>query len=48
MKLSLPNGMTSSDKPEPPGPPVERGRKSDAERPIRRRELGAWERGRVA
>ena len=44
MKLSLPNAMTSSDKPEPPGPPVARGRKTDAERPTRRTELGAWSR----
>jgi len=43
-KLSLPNGMTSSDQPEPPTPPVERRRKTDAERPTRRTELGAWSR----
>jgi linoleoyl-CoA desaturase len=44
MKLSLPNGMTSSDQPEPPSPPVERGRKSDSERPHRRLETGGWAR----
>ncbi len=44
MKLSLPNHLTSSDTPEPPSPPVERGRKSDDERPVRRTELGAWSR----
>ncbi len=51
MKLSLPNSMTSSDKPEDP---VERGardadvrqpkRRLDSERPTRRRELGGWSR----
>ena len=45
MKLSLPNGMTESRQPEPSGPEVERGRKSDAERPTRRTELGQWSRG---
>ena len=45
MKLSLPNGWTGSDQPEPPSPPVERGRKTDAERPTRRSELGGWSRG---
>jgi len=44
IKLSLPNSMTSSDQPEPPGPVRERKRKSDAERPPRRRELGGWSR----
>jgi linoleoyl-CoA desaturase len=44
IKLSLPNKMTSSDQPEPPGPVRERKRKSDAERPPRRRELGGWSR----
>ncbi len=33
MKLSLPNGMSSSDQPEPPSPSIDRGRKTDAERP---------------
>ncbi len=44
MKLSLPNGWTSSDQPEPPSPVRDRRRKSDAERPSRRPELGAWSR----
>ncbi|MBF4160234.1 fatty acid desaturase family protein [Nocardioides acrostichi] len=47
MKLSLPNKMTSDNKPTPPDPtrePVERRRKSDAERPSRRAELGQWSR----
>ncbi|MGZ4447038.1 MAG: fatty acid desaturase family protein [Nocardioides sp.] len=44
LKLSLPNRFSSSDQPEPPTPPVERGRKSDAERPVRRTELGGWSR----
>jgi len=44
MKLSLPNGMTSNDKPEPPSPSVERGRRTDAERQVRRTELGGWSR----
>ncbi len=44
MKLSLPNKMTESNQPEPPTTPVERTRKTDAERPSRRRELGAWSR----
>ena len=52
MKLSLPNRFTSSDKPpQPPdrpdsveAPPVDKGRKSDAERPPRRSELGGWSR----
>jgi linoleoyl-CoA desaturase len=44
IKLSLPNKMTSSDQPEPPGPVRERKRKSDAERPPRRPELGGWSR----
>ena len=34
--------MTTDDSPEPPSPPVERGRKSDAERPTRRQETGAY------
>jgi linoleoyl-CoA desaturase len=42
MKLSLPNRMTSSDQPEPPTPSRERKRKTDAERPPRRKELGGW------
>ena len=43
-KLSLPNGFTSSNQPEPPSPQVDRGRKSDSERPTRRLETGAWSR----
>ncbi len=46
VKLSLPNQMTASDQPpqltEPPTPARDRRRKSDAERPPRRRELGGW------
>jgi linoleoyl-CoA desaturase len=42
MKLSLPNRMTSSDQPEPPTPSRDRKRKTDAERPPRRKELGGW------
>ena len=42
MKLSLPNGMTSCDQPEPPSPSIDRGRKTDAERPQRRTETGGW------
>ena len=42
IKLSLPNGMTSSDQPEPPSPSRDRKRRSDAERPPRRKELGGW------
>ncbi|MCF6379908.1 acyl-CoA desaturase [Nocardioides KLBMP 9356] len=44
MKLSVPNSWTSSDQPEPPTPARDRRRKSDAERPDRRPELGAWSR----
>jgi NADPH-dependent stearoyl-CoA 9-desaturase len=44
MKMSLPNGMTSSDQPDPPSPSVDRGRKTDAERPQRRTETGGWSR----
>jgi NADPH-dependent stearoyl-CoA 9-desaturase len=43
-KLSLPNSMTSSDQPEPPTPPVSRGRLRDDQRPTRRLETGAWTR----
>jgi linoleoyl-CoA desaturase len=54
IKLSVPNGWTlrqaqdtaSSDQPEPPTPARSRRRRSDAERPARIRELGAWSRGR--
>jgi linoleoyl-CoA desaturase len=46
IKLSVPNGWTSSDQPEPPTPSRTRRRRSDAERPARIRELGAWSRGR--
>jgi len=42
MKLSLPNKMTSDDSPEPPSPSIDRGRKTDAERPTRRTETGAY------
>ena len=42
MKLSLPNAMTSSDKPEPPSPSIDRGRRTDAERPTRRTETGGY------
>ncbi|MDX6360928.1 MAG: NADPH-dependent stearoyl-CoA 9-desaturase, partial [Nocardioidaceae bacterium] len=41
-KLSLPNRMTSSDQPEPPTPPVARGRLRDEQRPNRRLETGGW------
>jgi fatty acid desaturase len=44
MKLSLPNKMTSSDQPEPPSPSIDRGRKTDSERPQRRAETGGWSR----
>jgi linoleoyl-CoA desaturase len=42
IKLSLPNRMTSSDQPEPPTPSRDRKRRTDAERPPRRKELGGW------
>ncbi|HEU4811571.1 MAG TPA: acyl-CoA desaturase, partial [Nocardioides sp.] len=48
MKLSLPNRFTASDQPEPPSPPVERGRRTDAERPVRRTETGGWSRSATA
>jgi linoleoyl-CoA desaturase len=41
-KLSLPNKMTSSDQPEPPTPIRDRRRLTDAERPVRRPETGAY------
>ncbi|MEO9222513.1 MAG: hypothetical protein ABI251_12220, partial [Mycobacteriaceae bacterium] len=44
MKLSVPNSWTSSDQPEPPTPQTDHRRKSDAERPSRRPELGGWSR----
>ncbi|MBS43102.1 MAG: acyl-CoA desaturase [Nocardioides sp.] len=50
MKLSLPNGMTSSNSPNPPPPeqenmiPLDRRRKSESERPTRREETGSWSR----
>ena len=44
MKLSLPNHLTKSDDPAPPDPPRDRRRRSDAERPPRRTELGGWSR----
>ncbi|MET3962609.1 fatty acid desaturase [Marmoricola sp. OAE513] len=45
MKLSLPNRFTKDDRP-PTGPEVtiEHGRKADAERQVRRTELGGWSR----
>ncbi|MGN6782038.1 MAG: acyl-CoA desaturase, partial [Marmoricola sp.] len=42
MKLSLPNRFTASDEPEPPTPPMDRRRRTDAERPARRLETGSW------
>src|SRR6478735_2130253 len=45
---SLPNSMTSSDKPEPPSPSIDRRRRTDAERPTRRTETGAYYRGKSA
>jgi fatty acid desaturase len=48
IKLSVPNSWTTSDQPEPPTPALERRRKSDAERPHRRRELGGWVRNGAA
>jgi fatty acid desaturase len=42
IKLSLPNRMTSSDQPEPPTPSRARKRRTDGERPPRRKELGGW------
>src|SRR4051812_2254450 len=42
MKLSLPNSMTSSDKHEPPSPSIDRGRRTDDERPARRTETGGY------
>ena len=44
MKLSLPNKLTASDQPEPPSPSVDRGRRTDADRPVRRTETGGWSR----
>jgi linoleoyl-CoA desaturase len=44
MKLSLPNGFTTSNAPDPTGPAIERGRKRDEERPTRRTETGGWAR----
>ncbi len=46
IKLSLPNGWTSSDQPEPPASSRPRKRRSDSERPSRIQELGAWSPGR--
>ncbi len=42
IKLSVPNEWTASDQPEPPTPSRDRRRRSDAERPPRRIELGGW------
>jgi fatty acid desaturase len=44
IKLSVPNSWTKSDQPEPPTPSRDRKRRSDSERPHRRRELGGWSR----
>ena len=45
MKLSLPNSMTSDDKPSTgPEVTIEHGRKPDAQRQTRRTELGGWSR----
>ena len=41
-KLSLPNRMSTSDQPEPPTPIRDRPRLTDAERPVRRPETGAY------
>ncbi len=41
-KLSLPNRMSTSDQPEPPTPIRDRRRLTDAERPARRPETGAY------
>jgi linoleoyl-CoA desaturase len=46
IKLSVPNGWTSSDQPEPPTPSRGRKRRSDEERPPRIQQLGAWSRGK--
>jgi linoleoyl-CoA desaturase len=46
IKLSVPNGWTSSDQPEPPTPSRGRKRRSDEERPARIQQLGAWSRGK--
>ncbi len=46
IKLSVPNGWTSPDGPEPPSPVRDRRRRSDDERPARMKELGVWSRGR--
>jgi linoleoyl-CoA desaturase len=48
LKLSLPNGMTQSNTPQPPSgdqpAPIGRRRKTDSERQGRRAELGGWSR----
>ena len=46
IKLSLPNGWTSSDQPEPPTPSRSRKRKSDARAAGPHPELGGWSRGK--
>jgi NADPH-dependent stearoyl-CoA 9-desaturase len=43
-KLSLPNSMTEDTSPTPPEPVRDRRRRTDAERPSRRLETGAWTR----
>jgi NADPH-dependent stearoyl-CoA 9-desaturase len=48
IKLSVPNSWTKSDQPEPPTPPKDRKRRTDDERPHRRRELGGWSRAGAA
>ncbi len=48
IKLSVPNSWTRSDQPEPPTPARDRKRRSDSERPHRRRELGGWSRAGAA
>ena len=46
-RLSVPNGWTSSDQPEPPSPVRDRKRRSDAERPSRRPERWPFSKGSV-
>ena len=44
LKLSLPNGLTRSNTPDPTGRAVAGGRRRDSDRPARRLETGAWSR----